>query len=90
MEAVRGHHLGIEASILGKITLETKIYRIFPRERFIQLFEEDRNALVLPTMWEDPFETPEPRPFSRTLGYFTLSMKGAPNGTTATEIHRRL
>lgn len=39
-----------------KIGPETKIYRIFPRDRFRQLFQEKKNALVLPTMWDDPFE----------------------------------
>ncbi len=39
-----------------KIGPETRIYRIFPRDRFLQLFQENKNALVLPTMWDDPFE----------------------------------
>lgn len=46
----------IRGNIIGKIKENTKIYRIFPRKRFLQLFQENRNALVLPTKWEDPFE----------------------------------
>lgn len=43
-------------TILGKLSAKTKIYRVFPRDRFFQLFEEGKNALVWPTKWEDPFE----------------------------------
>ena len=46
----------ISSSILGELSAETRIYRIFPRMRFLQLFQEKRNALVLPTKWDDPFE----------------------------------
>lgn len=38
------------------MNLETRIYRIFPRNRFLQLFKENQNALVLPAKWDDPFE----------------------------------
>lgn len=44
------------ANVIGKINDRTTIYRIFPRNRFLQLFEESQNALVLPTKWDDPFE----------------------------------
>lgn len=45
------------ANIIGSDICEsTKIYRIFPRERFQQLFTEEMNALVLPSKWSDPFE----------------------------------
>ena len=40
----------------GDITRRPAIYRVFPRHRFFELFEEKKNALVWPTMWEDPFE----------------------------------
>ena len=43
-------------TVFGKITRSTIIYRVFPRDRFFQLFEEGMNALVWPTKWEDPFE----------------------------------
>lgn len=43
-------------SIIGKIRPQTKIYRIFPRKRFFELFEERRNALVRPKKWDDLFE----------------------------------
>lgn len=34
----------------------TKLYRIIPYSRFVQLFENKRNCLVRPSLWEDPFE----------------------------------
>lgn len=43
-------------TIIGEITRSTMIYRVFPRHRFFELFDERKNALVWPTMWEDPFE----------------------------------
>lgn len=46
----------MNAGIIGRIADDTRIYRIFPRKRFQQLFRESRNALVLPTRWNDPFE----------------------------------
>lgn len=46
----------MNASIIGKISKGTTIYRIFPRKRFQQLFRENRNTMVLPTKWDDPFE----------------------------------
>jgi hypothetical protein len=45
-----------EGSIIGGIRDSTRIYRIFPRDRFLNLFKENQNALVRPTMWNDPFE----------------------------------
>lgn len=64
-------------NILGKrIGPETKIYRIFPRDRFLQLFQEEQNALVLPTMWDDPFENAilkaEVRTSTGELGSFSF------------------
>ena len=43
--------------ILGEgVTRETKVYRIVPFNRFVELFENKKNALVRPKLWEDPFE----------------------------------
>ena len=36
--------------------LDQSIYRIFSRERFIQLYETKKLVLVKPKKWEDPFE----------------------------------
>lgn len=44
------------STIIGDIIRRTPIYRVFPRNRFFELFDEKKNALVWPTMWEDPFE----------------------------------
>lgn len=46
----------MSGNIIGDIGESTKIYRIFSRKRFLNLFEENLNAVVLPTKWEDPFE----------------------------------
>lgn len=35
---------------------ETKIYRIFSADRFIELLKTKKNTLVRPSMWDDPFE----------------------------------
>ena len=43
-------------NVFGNITEETRIYRIFSRDWFFQLFEDRQNALVWPAMWDDPFE----------------------------------
>lgn len=43
-------------TIIGDITRRTTIYRVFPRNRFFELFGKRQNALVWPTKWEDPFE----------------------------------
>ncbi len=32
------------------------IYRIVPCERFLQMLREQQNGLVLPKLWDDPFE----------------------------------
>ena len=53
MESGRGMK---NPSIIGNIEPKTRIYRIFPRVRFFELFEEKRNALVQPKKWHDPFE----------------------------------
>ena len=33
-----------------------KIYRVFTIERLIEMFEQEKNALVKPELWDDPFE----------------------------------
>lgn len=33
-----------------------KIYRVFTIERLIEMFEQKKNALVKPELWDDPFE----------------------------------
>lgn len=41
---------------LKKAQLDKHIYRIVSLERFQQLFEQKRNTLVSPSLWDDPFE----------------------------------
>ena len=36
--------------------LDQKIYRIYPLLRAIDLFSDNKNALIKPHMWDDPFE----------------------------------
>ena len=43
-------------SLLGSVKPDTKIYRIFPQNRFFELFRERKNALLRPAKWQDPFE----------------------------------
>lgn len=38
------------------IAPETPIYRVFSRQRFLELIITKKNSLVKPSMWEDPFE----------------------------------
>ena len=45
-----------EENIIGEISRSTKIYRVIPRNRFLDLFTEHKAALVWPTLWSDPFE----------------------------------
>lgn len=42
--------------LIGKIDLDTKIYKILKRDYFFELFEDGQNALVLPRKWQDKFE----------------------------------
>lgn len=42
--------------MIGKIDQDTKIYKILKRDYFFELFEDKKNALVLPSSWQDPFE----------------------------------
>ena len=43
-------------NVIGGLRMESKIYRIFPRDRFFELFTERKNALVWPDKWADPYE----------------------------------
>lgn len=52
----QGENLTIHSNIIGDIKESTRLYRVFPRHHFLSLFKENRNALVRPAIWEDPFE----------------------------------
>lgn len=41
---------------MRKIDRSQKIYRIFKKRYFFNMFEKEENTLVLPDIWEDPFE----------------------------------
>lgn len=43
-------------SILGNLKPESHVYRIFSIERLFQLFKTNKNVLVHPSKWDDPFE----------------------------------
>ena len=47
----------VHPSIIGDLRPNTRIYRIFPRIYFFELFEEGRNTLIQPKQWDDPFES---------------------------------
>lgn len=38
------------------LDMDTKIYRVFPLVRVLDLFEKSQNVLVRPKLWDDPFE----------------------------------
>ncbi|WP_264802766.1 hypothetical protein, partial [Acetobacter fabarum] len=38
------------------LDMDTKIYRVFPLVRVLDLFEKSENVLVRPKLWDDPFE----------------------------------
>ncbi|VVE66972.1 hypothetical protein PCA31118_02425 [Pandoraea captiosa] len=46
----------LEAHAIGIKSLDTPIYRIFPRKRFLQALEEKALVLVAPRLWDDPLE----------------------------------
>lgn len=48
--------MGYNENIIDLPDLDQKIYRVFSMTRALDLFEKDRNALVHPSMWDDPFE----------------------------------
>lgn len=39
-----------------KLTDKTKLYRIMPLERFLEMLYEHKNTLISPSLWDDPFE----------------------------------
>ncbi len=41
---------------LKSIDLDTPVYRVYPIDRLTQLFNDRKNTLVKPQMWDDPFE----------------------------------
>lgn len=41
---------------LDNIEFDIPIYRVYPIDRLLQLFNEKKNTLVKPLMWDDPFE----------------------------------
>ena len=41
---------------LKKHSKDAFIYRMFPLDRFYEMFKEQKNALVSPKLWEDPYE----------------------------------
>ena len=38
------------------IDWDTPIYRVYPIDRLSQVFNDKKNTLVKPLMWDDPFE----------------------------------
>ncbi len=40
----------------NKSDLDIPVYRVYPIDRLIQLFNQKKNTLVKPRMWDDPFE----------------------------------
>ncbi|MCL6619355.1 MAG: DUF2971 domain-containing protein [Thermomonas hydrothermalis] len=46
----------MKKNVIGLEDLNTKIYRIFPLDRFLDMFYKGENVLVNPSKWEDPFE----------------------------------
>ena len=48
--------MSAEVQIIGKIDRKTRIYRIFRKDYFFNLFSDRENVLVRPKIWEDPFE----------------------------------
>ena len=47
-----GHHyLGIDER-----DLDREVYRIFSLQRLLELLRSERNTLVRPSLWDDPFE----------------------------------
>ena len=48
--------MSLKDNIIGGLNKDRKIYRIFPRDRFFELFAKRKNALVRPEKWADPYE----------------------------------
>ena len=57
----------IKGNVIGEISRSKRIYRVFPKKRFFQLFSDRMNAMVRPTRWHDPFENFILRSQARTL-----------------------
>ncbi|MEL6445592.1 MAG: DUF2971 domain-containing protein [Bacteroidota bacterium] len=51
MSPARHHYLGIDES-----DLDREVYRIFSLQRLLELLRSERNTLVRPSLWDDPFE----------------------------------
>jgi hypothetical protein len=43
-------------NLLHSANLDDRIFRIFPKKRFLDLVRTTQNGLVKPSMWQDPFE----------------------------------
>jgi len=50
-----------KTQIVGKIDRKTRIYRVFRKGYFFNLFSDRENVLVRPRMWEDPTPLSEPK-----------------------------
>lgn len=46
----------LKETVLGPLSLDTPIYRIFARDIFQKLLASGKNALARPKKWDDPFE----------------------------------
>ena len=42
--------------LLNGVTPDTRLYRVFPLARALDLLKSNELVLVRPSMWEDPFE----------------------------------
>ena len=61
--------------IIGNLRPNTRIYRVFPRIRFFELFEQETNTLVQPKLWNDPFENLFLQPAVKPLNGDTASFR---------------
>ncbi len=80
MFAREGWRGGEEGNMRVPKTLDgnTKLYRIMSLERFLQMLESGMNTLVMPLMWEDPFEKTYELLYSEEvlhLGQYTIDVK---------------
>jgi hypothetical protein len=53
------------------ISDDTRIYRVFSKERLFEMFTEKKLSLVTPTLWDDPFEN--------FLAKAKVTLNGMPN-----------
>jgi len=49
-------HDFVRSNVLGHLDPDCKIYRIFPIHRVLEVFSRQKNVLVNPDLWDDPFE----------------------------------